>query len=247
VNGVDLVSDVGRRLDDVRGRINDACSVAGRRPGSVSIVAVAKGFGPETVEAALANGLSTIGENRVQEAREKAGLCPSTVRWHMVGRLQTNKSRDAASLFELIHSVDSVRLLEALDRAADGVVGTLRVLLQVNVAGDAAKAGFAPEDVPAAIEAAGRLQRIEIAGLMTVPPFTADPELARPHFGRLRACREKWAAETGLSLEELSMGMSNDFEVAIREGATMVRLGTALFGNRPTGSGWRRGIRPEDV
>jgi pyridoxal phosphate enzyme (YggS family) len=165
----------------------------------------------------------------------------------MVGRLQTNKSRDAASLFELIHSVDSVRLLEALDRAADGVVGTLRVLLQVNVAGDAAKAGFAPEDVPAAIEAAGRLQRIEIAGLMTVPPFTADPELARPHFGRLRACREKWAAETGLSLEELSMGMSNDFEVAIREGATMVRLGTALFGNRPTGSGWRRGIRPEDV
>jgi len=236
---------IGERLEDVRRRIAKACAASGRDPGGVLIVAVAKGFGPDIVESAIRAGLSVIGENRVQEAREKIALCSSVARWHMVGRLQTNKAREAAALFEMIHSADSTRLLEALESAMEREGGTRDVLLQVNVAGDAAKAGFSPSDAHRAVEAAGGMPHIRVRGLMTVPPFAPDPEVARRHFAALRGLRDRLAAETGADIPELSMGMSNDFEVAVQEGATMVRLGTVLFGARSAGNSWRRRADPD--
>jgi len=230
------------RLADVRRRLALACAARGRAEDEVLVVAVAKGFGPEAVEAAIRAGLRVIGENRVQEAREKIAVCPSSARWHMVGRLQTNKAREAAALFEMIHSVDSTRLLDALSRAMELEGGTKDVLLQVNVAGDSAKAGFSPGDALPAVRAACGMPHIRVRGLMTVPPFTPDPEGARRHFAALRELRDRLAGETGADMPELSMGMSNDYEVAVQEGATMVRLGTALFGARSGGNSWRRRI-----
>jgi len=224
------MSEVG--LDEVRQRIADACARAGRDVEEVKLVAVSKRHGPDAVRALAESGLDVFGESRVQEASQKIPLCPTGLTWHMIGHIQRNKARDVARLFSYVHSVDSLRLLEALDSAAAEVGKTLPVLLEVNVSGEGSKFGFVPDDVPAVLEKCPSLVNLDVSGLMTIPPFTPETEDARPHFVRLREWRDAWRAQSGFPLDELSMGMSHDFEVAIEEGATWIRLGTILFGER---------------
>ncbi len=231
------------RVEAVRARVAAACARAGRDPAGVEILAAAKNQGPDQVREAAAAGLHVVGENRVQEAAQKIPLCPGGLEWHLIGHLQTNKARHAVRLFQTIHSVDSERLIEALDEACDEEGVALPLFLEINVSGERSKWGFAPEAGLAALRKADGWRRIMPAGLMTVPPFTPDPEGARPYFKALRELRERWRDETGLGLEHLSMGMSGDFEVAIEEGATLVRLGTVLFG--PRVSDWRRAAADE--
>jgi pyridoxal phosphate enzyme (YggS family) len=187
-----------------------------------------------------------FGENRVQEARQKIPQCPGHLEWHMVGHLQTNKVSHAVRLFSMIHSVDSPRLLEAVDRACETAGRVLPVCLEVNVSGERSKFGLKPGEVPAVLERSTRLLNVDVVGLMTIPPFTEDPGDARPFFRRLREQRDVWRAQSGFSLDQLSMGMSHDFEVAIEEGATWIRLGTVLFGRRTTGGAPSQGTVPAD-
>jgi pyridoxal phosphate enzyme (YggS family) len=218
---------IAENLARVRGRIERAAARAGRAPSSVRLVGVSKTFPPQAIVQALRAGLSDVGENYIQEAATKVAEVAATAtprpRWHLVGHLQTNKVRTALELFDVIESVDSVRLAEALSRRA---VKPVEVLLEVNVAGEATKTGFSPEEVPAAAGRIAALPNLALRGLMTVAPEADDPEEVRPVFRRLR--------EFGLALglPELSMGMSGDFEVAIAEGATIVRIGRAIFGAR---------------
>ncbi len=215
-------------LERVRERIASACQRAGRSPDDVTLIGVTKTVGPEAVVEAYEAGLRDFGENRVQEAVAKidtvAQRCVEA-RWHMIGHLQKNKVKLAAGCFGIIHSVDSVRLGREISRRYESRVP---VLLEVNVAQDAAKFGFAPEEVAAALKEIAVLPHLDVRGLMTIAPITTNPEETRPTFRRLRELRDD------LALTELSMGMSGDFEVAIEEGATMVRVGTAIFGSRNT-------------
>ena len=217
------------RLEKVEARIAAACENAGRERESVTLLAVSKTKPPEAVREAADCGLRLFGENRVQEAQSKVGMCPSGLEWHLIGHLQTNKAKVAANLFQMVHSVDSLKLLEALESHANM---TLPVLLQVNVSGEAAKFGMKPEEVAGVIEAANQMSKCEVHGLMTIPPFSPDPEKTRVHFRALRELRDRLQEETGTPLPELSMGMSHDLEVAIEEGSTWVRIGTDLFGKR---------------
>lgn len=214
------------------GRMRAACERVGRDPASVRLLPVSKTVSPELVTEAAGCGLEAFGENRVQEARQKIPLCPSHLKWHLVGHLQTNKAREAVRLFAMIHAVDSLRLLEFLDRVCQEEGRYMPVCLEVNVSGERSKFGMAPEDMPAVLARSSALFRVQIAGLMTIPPVAKDPEEARVFFRRLRELRDQWRAETGLPLAELSMGMSQDFEVAVEEGATWIRVGTSLFGER---------------
>ncbi len=217
------------RLEKVEQRIAAACEKAGRPRDSVTLLAVSKTKPPEAVCEAAECGLRLFGENKVQEAQAKIPLCPSGLEWHLIGHLQSNKAKLAANLFQMIHSVDSLKLLRALDSHAET---TLPVLLQVNVSGEASKSGMKPAEVAAAVEVANQMSKIEVHGLMTIPPFTPDPEKARSHFIALRDLRDRVQEETGTPLPELSMGMSHDLEIAIEEGSTWVRIGTDLFGSR---------------
>lgn len=217
------------RLAAIERRISEACRTAGRSRDAVRLLSVSKTMPPEAVREAASCGLRLFGENRVQEAQAKIPLCPSGLEWHLIGHLQSNKARLAASLFRMIHSVDSLKLLEALEANAEM---TLPILLQINVSGEAAKFGMKPSDAAEVIEAANRMQKVEVHGLMTIPPFAADPEKTRVHFRALRTLRDRLQDETGTPLPELSMGMSHDLEVAIEEGSTWVRIGTDLFGSR---------------
>ena len=217
------------RLEQVEQRITAACTKAGRSRGDVRLLAVSKTKPPEAVREAAECGLRLFGENRVQEAQSKIPMCPNGLEWHLIGHLQTNKAKVAARFFQMIHSVDSLKLLQALDANAGT---TLPVLLQVNVSGEAAKFGMKPEAVAGVIDAANQMQKVEVHGLMTIPPFSPDPEKTRVHFSRLRDLRDQLQDETGTPLPELSMGMSHDLEVAIEEGSTWVRIGTDLFGER---------------
>lgn len=220
------------RVMQIRARIHAACERANRADDSVRFLAVTKKQTPERVREALDAGVAVFGENRVQEAKSKISMCPGHAIWHMIGHLQTNKVRDTVRMFQMIHSVDSLKLLESIDEAGESTGRVMPVLLEVNVSGEASKFGLAPDAVPAVLEAANRLHRVQVNGLMTIPPPAEEPEKVRPHFARLRTLRDAWRSETGYSLEELSMGMSGDFEIAIEEGATWVRLGMALFGPR---------------
>jgi pyridoxal phosphate enzyme (YggS family) len=224
--------EMSERLAAVEARLVEACRRSGRSRDEVRLVAVSKTYGPERVEEAAANGLLTFGENRIQEARQKIPLCRGGLEWHLIGHLQRNKVRDAVSLFSMIHGVDSLRLLEAIDGAAAEQGRDIPLLLQVNIANEASKHGLAVDEVAAVLEAASALVHVSVEGLMTVPPFDADPEASRVHFAGLRSLRDRLAEQTGFPLQELSMGMSGDFEVAIEEGSTMVRVGAALFGPR---------------
>jgi PLP dependent protein len=220
------------RLARVEARIVAACARAGRARDEVNLLAVSKGHGPDRIREAAEAGVTHFGESKVQEARAKIPEAPGHVHWHMVGHLQTNKVKFAVQLFEAIHSVDSLKLLNAINQGAEAAGITMRVFLEVNVSGEAAKFGLAPDRVPEVLEASAQLMNVDLVGVMTMPPFTEDPEKARPHFRRLRALRDEWRAATGVPLDELSMGMSHDFEVAIEEGATWIRVGTDLFGAR---------------
>ena len=223
---------MAERLGKVNERMAAACQRAGRNPDDVKLIAISKTQGPEQIREAADCGLVLFGENKVQEAKAKIPLCPGHLIWHMVGHLQRNKVGDAVELFDVIHSVDSLRLLEAIDQACDALGKTMKVLLEVNVSGEGTKYGLKPEEVPATLEAANGLSRIEVRGLMSMPPFTPEPEGARSHFRKLRELRDEWESRLGVSLPELSMGMSHDFEVAIEEGADWIRVGTAIFGER---------------
>ena len=225
--------DLAENLNSVRTRIAEACERAGRDSASVTLLAVTKGQPPEAVQAAASLGQVLFGENKVQEAKAKIPLCPGNVRWHMIGHLQSNKCRDAVELFELIESVDSLALAQEISRRAEQAARTMPVLLEVNVAGEASKFGYGPGQLLADLKALNALPRIEIHGLMTVPPWTPEPDKARPHFRRLRELKSECEQVLGAPLPQLSMGMSGDFEAAIAEGATLVRIGTALFGPRP--------------
>ena len=227
------MSRIADNLELVRGRMAAACARAGRAPDAVRLLAVSKTYGPEAVRAAAAAGQRMFGENRVQEAAVKIPECPGNLEWHLVGHLQSNKAAAAARLFDWVHSVDSEKLLAALDRHAAEAGRTLQVLVQVNVSGEGSKSGLAPEGTPAVLALADRLRNVQVRGLMTIPPLAEEPEKSRPFFRRLREWRDRWAAELGLELPELSMGMTHDLEVAIEEGATCVRVGTGIFGARP--------------
>jgi len=208
------------------------CARAGRGPDSVTLLAVSKTHPPETIEAAAGCGLAFFGENKIQEAKAKIPLCPGKLRWHFIGHLQSNKCRDAVELFEMIQSVDSLGLAREISRRCESAAKTMPVLLEVNLAGEASKFGYRPEQLLAELKELNQLTRVEIHGLMTVPPWTLDAENSRPHFRRLRELKTQCEEILAAPLPHLSMGMSGDFEVAIEEGATMVRIGTALFGPR---------------
>jgi hypothetical protein len=219
----------------VRERIAAAARRSGRDPAEVTVVTVTKGHGPEAVTAAVRAGLVDLGENRLEELEEKAvGTPPGTVRWHMIGHLQRRKAPRVRGLADLVHSVDSVRLAERLERGADSGAPTLRVLLQVNASGEATKTGFEPGDL---VEALGRvleLSSLRVEGLMTMAPYTQDERVLRATFGGLRELRDEAVRQLpAFRGVELSMGMSNDFETAVEEGSTIVRLGTVLLGERP--------------
>ncbi|MFZ4398170.1 MAG: YggS family pyridoxal phosphate-dependent enzyme [Kiritimatiellia bacterium] len=214
-------------------RMAAACARAGRKPEEVEIIGVTKTFGPDVVAEAWQAGLRKLGENRIQEAAAKIPQCPSGPEWHLIGHLQRNKVRAALEFFSVIHAVDSLRLLEQIDRVADEAGCQPRILLEVNVSGEVSKFGLKPEDVPAVVEKTMQTRAVTLVGLMTMAPFFPDPQQTRPVFARLRELRDRLERDLGVGLPHLSMGMSNDFEVAVEEGATWVRLGTSLFGHCP--------------
>jgi hypothetical protein len=221
------------RLLRVQERIRAAASRAGRDASSVSLVAVSKAMPVDVIRQAVEAGVTILGENRVQEARDKIAVLPGVSTWHLVGHLQTNKAKLAVELFQLIHSLDSLRLARALDRQGEQAARPVRCLIEVNLGGEESKSGMTEDGVRPLLEAAADLHHLRIEGLMALPPFLPDPEQVRPYFRRLRTLRDKLRDE-GFPLADLSMGMTHDFEVAIEEGATMVRIGTAIFGPRPT-------------
>ena len=220
------MSDVAAGVARVRARIAAAAERAGRRPEEITVVAVTKGVELARVRDVVAAGVTDVGESRVQEAAAKIPALRAAARWHLVGHLQRNKAGLAAGLFSVIHSLDSVRLAEDLSRHAPQV---LDVLLQVNVAREAQKFGVPPEGLSALLRSVAVLPNLRVIGLMTIPPLHRDPEQARPVFRRLRTLRDEVAKVLGTALPHLSMGMSDDVDVAVEEGATLVRVGRAIF------------------
>jgi len=227
---------IAENMAEVRERIAEAARRAGRRPEDVALMGVSKTHPPERIREAYAAGLRLFGENRVQEFAGKAVADLAAAEWHMIGHLQTNKAAKAAELFGAVDSVDSVKLAEKLDASARTLGKKLSVLIEINIGGEEAKSGVAPDSrgLEELLLAAPRFEALEFRGLMTVPPFTEDPEGARPYFRKLRGLRDAIAARKhrAVAMDALSMGMSHDFEVAIEEGSTCVRVGTAIFGER---------------
>ncbi len=219
-------------LISIQQRIAAACQRVGRDADSVTLLAVSKSHPPETIRAAVDCGQIYFGENKIQEAKAKIPLCPGRARWQFIGHLQSNKVRDAVELFEMIQGVDSLAIAREISKRAAQAGKTMPILIEVNVAGEASKFGYAPEKLLAELDELNALPKIEIHGLMAIPPFTPLPEKARPYFKRLRELKVECEKILGAPLPHLSMGMSGDFEVAIEEGATIVRVGTALFGER---------------
>lgn len=228
---------IAENLERVRERVAPAARRAGRSESEVALMAVCKTFPAEAIREAYAAGQRLFGENRVQEYAEKAPKVADLtgLEMHLIGHLQSNKANKAVELFQAVDSVDSLKLAERLNAVAEKVGKKLPVLIEVNVGGEEAKSGVAAnvDDIGAILSAAPALTNLEFPGLMTVPPYTEDPEGARPYFRKLRELRDEVAKLRGVRLDELSMGMSHDFEVAIEEGSTCVRVGTAIFGVRP--------------
>jgi pyridoxal phosphate enzyme (YggS family) len=218
----------------VMDRIAAAAKRAGRAPSSVRLVTVTKTVDHERIRQAVSAGAAILGENRVQEAKEKIEALGNIAHWHLIGHLQTNKAKYAVRLFDLIHSVDTLELAKELDKQAAKTGKVQDILIEVNIAGEASKAGMAVKSVPALVRETARLKHLRVRGLMTMPPYSENAEDSRPYFRVLRELTEALAQENipGVSLQELSMGMSGDFEVAIEEGATLVRVGAAIFGER---------------
>ena len=225
-------SDIATNLSRVRERMHEACERSGRTADDVRLIAVSKTKPLELVREAAEAGQTLFGENKVQEGMAKAPEAPGNLEWHLIGPLQKNKIRKALPIFSTIHTVESLENASQIQRIAEEEGMHPRVFLQVNIAEEASKHGFTEQQLQRDLESLLEMDRLEIDGLMVIPPFTPEPEDARPHFARLRELHEKLETESGLHLSELSMGMSHDFEVAIEEGATLVRVGTAIFGAR---------------
>ena len=226
------MTSVAENLEHVREQIAQAAAKAGRAPGDIELVAITKTHPPEKVREAFEAGQTLFGESRVQEARVKIPELPSNLHWHFVGHLQKNKIRHALSLFELLHSVDSLALAQEMNRIAVDEGMRPRVLLEVNVAGEGSKFGFAPDKLREQMEELLALQRLSILGLMTIPPLVDKAEASRRYFVQLRELRDRLQTEFHVDLPQLSMGMTQDFPIAVEEGATLVRVGTAIFGER---------------
>lgn len=226
------MSTIAENLERVRGKIADAARKSGRNPAEIELVAISKTHDAERVREAIEAGQQLFGESRVQEARIKIPELPSRLRWHFVGHLQKNKIRHALPLFEMFHGVDSIALAEDIHRIAEEDGARPSVLLQVNVAGEGSKFGFAPEKVRTQIESLLELDRLTIEGLMCIPPLAEEAEASRKFFVELRELRDALQEEFAIKLPHLSMGMTNDYTVAVEEGATLVRVGTAIFGER---------------
>jgi PLP dependent protein len=226
---------IADRIAAVRGRVQRAAARARRDPADVSVVAVSKNHPAEDVRTALAAGIADFGENRVQEAETKAAVladCRARLRWHFVGHLQSNKARKVLAFADLIHSVDELELAERLDRVAGEIGRVARVLVQVDLAGEKTKSGLPAARLCGVLEQMRQLPHLRVEGLMLLPPYEEDPERVRPFFRRLRELRDEARAAGRLAGRDLSMGMSHDLEVAVEEGATLVRVGTAIFGER---------------
>ncbi len=228
---------IASTLEEIHERMARAARRVGRNPAEVALMAVSKTHPASAILEALSAGQTLFGENRVQEfaaKREQLGPQAAPAKFHLIGHLQSNKAARAVELFDAIDTLDSLRLAQRLNQEAERLGRTLDVLVEINLGGEAAKSGIDPasDELPSLLEAQPRLPNLAIRGLMTVPPYTEDPEGARAFFRRLRQLRDQQRASTGLALPELSMGMSHDFEVAIEEGSTCVRVGTAIFGAR---------------
>jgi pyridoxal phosphate enzyme (YggS family) len=228
------MESVQENLERVREQIAAAAKKAGRKIDDIELVAISKTHDAERVREAAAAGQQVFGESRVQEARVKIPETPSNLRWHFVGHLQKNKIRHALPLFELFHGIDSLELAQDINRIADEAGADARILLEVNVAGEGSKFGFKPERVRTEMESLLALPRLSIEGVMTIPPLAREAEQSRKIFVQLRELRDALDQEFGLRLSHLSMGMTNDFPIAVEEGATLVRVGTAIFGERAT-------------
>ncbi len=226
------MNDVAANLAYIHEQIGAACHRVGRQESEVTLIAVTKTFPADRVREAFDAGQRDVGENRLQEAESKIPLLPAALRWHYIGQLQRNKVRKVLPLFAMIHSIDSLRLAQYTNEVARELGLFPRVFLQINLAGEESKAGFSIEELRASWESLLSLDRLEIVGLMTVPPAVDDAENSRPWFAALRALRDDLAHQTNTPLPYLSMGMSGDYEVAIEEGATHVRIGSAVFGRR---------------
>lgn len=218
----------------VMDRIASAAKRAGRDPSSVRLVVVTKTIGRDRIREAVTAGAFILGENRVQEAKEKIEALGKIASWHLIGHLQSNKAKYAVKLFDLIHSVDNLELAQEIDRQAAKIGKVQDILVEVNIAGEASKAGMEVKEAPGLVAAVARLRNLSVKGLMTMPPYSEDPEDSRPYFQKLRELAGAIAKENipNVSMQELSMGMSGDYEVAVAEGATLVRVGTAIFGER---------------
>lgn len=226
------MADVPEQLANIRGRIAAACAAAGRAVDEVTLVAVSKTFPAATVMLAVDAGQRVFGESRLQEAEPKLTELPPDLVWHFIGRVQSNKVRKILPLFPVVHGIDSARLAEHVDRIAGELGLTPRVFLQVNIGREASKGGFDPDEVLGALPGLQDLKHLRIEGLMCIPPAVEDPEDARPWFAAMRELRDSLRQRSGMALPALSMGMSHDFEQAILEGATHVRVGSAIFGER---------------
>ncbi len=231
--------EIGANLRAVKQRVARAAERSRRDCSEVELLVVTKTWSPSVITEVLEEGHTLLGENKLQEAEKKIAQLPDGLRWHFIGHLQRNKARKALALFDSIHSVDSVRLARHLDRVAGELNRKTSIFLQVNAAGEESKSGFAVGELAEALPDLAGLSNLEVAGLMSIPPVVAQPEAARSSFRALRALRDDLQQGTGMSLPGLSMGMSHDFEVAIEEGATIVRVGSSIFGPR------RRAAAPE--
>ncbi len=224
-----------QRFKDIKERIRHAAESCNRDADSIRLVAVSKTIPTEKIKEAIESGVTILGENYVQEARDKFNaLAQYPVSWHFIGHLQSNKAKYAVRLFDLIHSVDSLKLARELNKQAQKIDKVQPILVQVNISGEGTKSGISAQEAPGLISEISRLESLSIRGLMTMPPYFYQPEKVRPFFAALRELRDeiKQDAPANVSLQELSMGMTGDFEVAIEEGATLVRVGTAIFGER---------------
>jgi len=226
------MDEIALNLERVRAQIAEAALRSGRSPNDIELVAVSKAHPAEKVQGAAEAGQILFGESRVQEARIKIPLLPSRLRWHFIGHLQKNKIRHALPLFELFHGIDSPALAEEMERIADEEGMRPRILLEVNLAGEASKHGFSAESLRRDLETILSLGRLSVEGLMTIPPLAPEAEMSRRYFVALRELRDQLETEFNLRLPQLSIGMSGDYPIAIEEGATLVRVGTAIFGPR---------------
>jgi len=226
------MDEIALNLERVRAQIAEAALRGGRSPNDIELVAVSKAHPAEKVQGAAEAGQILFGESRVQEARIKIPLLPSRLRWHFIGHLQKNKIRHALPLFELFHGIDSLALAEEMERIADEEGIRPRILLEVNLAGEASKHGFSAESLRRDLETILSLGRLSVEGLMTIPPLAPEAEMSRRYFVALRELRDQLETEFNLRLPQLSIGMSGDYPIAIEEGATLVRVGTAIFGPR---------------